>query len=130
MVSYDNKVKNKKNKNILSSFKYGFLGLFETLKRERNIKIASFIIIIVVITSIFLKLSLTEWSVVLLTSVTVTSLEMINTSIEAVVDMAMPNIHPLAKLAKDTAAGAVVLSVVVAFIIGLIIYLPKIIALF
>lgn len=130
MGSCDSKVKSKKNKNILESFKYGFLGLFETIKRERNIKIAFFLIIFGTIISWFLKLSMMEWVVVILMSVIVVSLEMMNTAIEAVVDMVMPNIHPLAKLAKDTAAGAVVLSVVVAFIIGLIIYLPKLIALF
>lgn len=130
MGSCDSKVKSKKNKNILESFKYGFLGLFETIKRERNIKIAFFLIILGSIISWFLELSMMEWVVVILMSVIVVSLEMMNTAIEAVVDMVMPNIHPLAKLAKDTAAGAVVLSVVVAFIIGLIIYLPKLIALF
>lgn len=130
MGSCDSKVKSKKNKNILESFKYGFLGLFETIKRERNIKIALVLIVLGAIISCFLKLSTIEWIVVILMSVIVVSLEMMNTALEAVVDMVMPNIHPLAKLAKDTAAGAVVLSVVVAFVIGLIIYLPKLIALF
>ena len=130
MGSYDNKVQNKKNKNIISSFKYGFLGLFEAIKRERNIKIALVLIVLGSIISCFLNLSMIEWIIVILMSVIVVSLEMMNTALEAVVDMAMPNIHPLAKLAKDTAAGAVVLSVVVAFIVGVIIYLPKLIALF
>lgn len=130
MASYDSKLKIRKNKNIVSSFKYGFQGLFETLKRERNIKIALVLIIIGIFASWFLRITKVEWLLVILTSTIVVALEMVNTAIEAVVDMAMPNIHPLAKLAKDTAAGAVVLSVVVSFIIGLIIYLPKIIALF
>lgn len=130
MASYDNKIKSKKNKNIFNSFKYGFLGLFETIKKERNIKIAIGLIIIGIIISSFLNLNVTEWLIVILMSVVVVSLEMMNTALEAVVDMVMPNIHPLAKVAKDTAAGAVVLSVVVAFIIGLIVYLPKLIALF
>lgn len=130
MASYDNKIKSKKNKNIISSFKYGFLGLFETIKKERNIKIALTLIAIGIIISCFLNLSIMEWIVVMIMSTIVVTLEMMNTALEAVVDMVMPNIHPLAKIAKDTAAGAVVLSIVVAFIIGLIIYLPKLIALF
>ena len=56
-------------------------------------------------------------------------MELLNTAIEYVVDMAMPDIHPLAKLSKDVASGAVLFSSIIAFIIGLIIYLPKVIEL-
>ena len=84
---------------------------------------------ILVIISLFLKLSTLEWVVVILTSGLVITLEFINTALEYTVDMAMPDIHPLAKLSKDTMAGAVVFMTFVAFIVGLIIYIPKIISL-
>ena len=124
------KVKAKKNNNVLESFKIGFIGVFDTIKKERNIKIGLFITLFLVIISIFLKLSIVEWSIVILTSGLVITLEFINTALEYTVDMAMPDIHPLAKLSKDTMAGAVVFMVVIAFIIGLFIYVPKIVGLF
>ena len=56
--------------------------------------------------------------------------EFFNTAIEYVVDLASPKVHPLAKAAKDISSGAVLISAIMAFIVGLIIYLPKFIALF
>lgn len=129
MKSYD-KVKARKNKNIFQSFRYGFTGLFDTIKKERNTKIGFLIFIILIIMSFVLKLNFVEWAIMLLACSLVIGFEMINTAVEATVDMAMPNIHPLARLAKDTAAGAVVFSVIMSFIIGCVIYIPKIIELF
>ena len=68
--------------------------------------------------------------IVLLTIGLVISLELMNTSIENAIDMAMPEIHPLAKASKDISAAAVLFSSVIAFIVGIMIYLPKIIDLF
>ena len=129
MKSYD-KVKSRKNKNVFQSFKYGFIGLFDTIKRERNAKIGFLILIFLIIVSFILKLNIVEWTVILLACSLVIGFEMMNTALEATVDMAMPNIHPLARLAKDTAAGAVVFSVIMSFVIGCIIYIPKVIELF
>ena len=129
MKSLD-KVKNKKNDNVIDSFNVGFKGLFNTIKKERNIKIGIFIALFLIIASIFLKLTNIEWIIVILTSALVLVLEFINTALEYTVDMAMPTIHPLAKLSKDTMAGAVVFMVVISFIIGLFIYIPKIISIF
>ena len=86
--------------------------------------------ILTIIIGIFLKLSTIEFIIVLLVIALVISLELMNTAVEYVVDMAMPEIHPLAKLSKDISSGAVLVSAIIAFIIGLIIYLPKFIALF
>ena len=55
---------------------------------------------------------------------------MVNTAIEYAIDMAMPEIHPLAKISKDVAGGAVLVSAIMALIVGLLIYVPKVIALF
>ena len=124
------KVKNKKNDNVIDSFNVGFKGLFNTIKKERNIKIGLFITLFLIIASVFLKLTNIEWIMVILTSALVLVLEFINTALEYTVDMAMPTIHPLAKLSKDTMAGAVVFMVVISFVIGLFIYIPKIISIF
>lgn len=76
------------------------------------------------------KLSLTEWLVVVFTIGAVISLELVNTAIEAVVDLVTEEYHPLAKVAKDTAAASVFIIAIVAAIVGIIIFLPKIINLF
>ena len=60
----------------------------------------------------------------------VISLELMNTAVEETVNLAMPNIHPVAKIAKDMAASAVLVAAIAAFIAGIIIFLPKVIGLF
>ena len=86
--------------------------------------------IIAIALGVFLKLSMIEFAIVILAIGLVISLELINTAIEYTIDMAMPQIHPLAKSAKDISGAAVLFSAIVSIIIGLIIYLPKIISLF
>ena len=84
-------------------------------------------ILIVIIAGIILKIALFEWIVCLLLFALVVSLELVNTAIETTVDIAMPEINEKAKYAKDIAAGAVLFSAIISAIIGLIIFLPKII---
>ncbi len=73
---------------------------------------------------------LAEWAILILTIGLVISCELINTAIEAVVDLITEEYHPLAKVAKDTSASAVFIFAIVAVVVGLIIFLPKIIMLF
>ncbi len=107
------------------SFGYAFEGIGNTIKTERNIKIHLFVTIMVLIFGFILKLSYTEWLICLLLFGLVTSLELVNTSIEAVVDLVTEDRKPLAKKAKDAAAGAVLYSAIIAAIIGVIIFFPK-----
>jgi len=81
--------------------------------------------VIVILAGYFTGLSRTEWYIVLLLIALMFALEMINTAIERVVDLASPNFHPLAKQAKDIAAGAVLVFALFSAIIGLLIFLPK-----
>ena len=76
------------------------------------------------------KVNKYEWAILALTIGLVISCELINTSIEATVDLVTEEYHPLAKVAKDTSAAAVFIFAIVAIIVGIIIFLPKIIALF
>lgn len=128
MASLGRKNKKKKEeRNLLLSFKYGFNGIWCAIKKERHIKLALVIITVGIIIGYYFKLSSTEWLICIIHSSLVMTLEMINTAIEKSIDIAMPNIHPIAKIAKDLSAGAVVLACIFALISAIIILLPKII---
>ena len=128
MSQIDN-IKNlkKKRRKLINSFKYAFNGLAEAWKKEQNIKIHVLIMIFVIIAGFLLKISIAEWIVCLILFAMVISLELINTAIEITVDIAMPKINERAKFAKDISAGAVLFSAIISAIIGIIIFLPKII---
>ena len=114
---------------FFKGFKYAFNGFIQALKTEQNFLIEIIYGLLTIILGFILKLSSIEFCIVLLAIALVLSTELINTSIENTVDMAMTEIHPLAKTAKDLASSAVLISSIIAFIIGLIIYVPKVISL-
>lgn len=114
---------------LYKSFGYAFAGIFHTIREERNIKIHLFAMLMVVLFGLWLGLSMTEWFVCLILFGLIISLELINTSLEAIVDLASPEFHPLAGKAKDAAAGAVLWSAIMAAVIGLLIFVPKLYAL-
>ncbi len=113
-------------KRFVASFKYSFQGLIYTYQQEQSLVIHLIITIMVVIGGLLLKINLMEWLFCLLLMGLVLATELINTSLEAVVDLVCPQKHPLAKIAKDTASAAVFVFSLVAFISGIIIFLPKI----
>ena len=119
-----------KNTKIINSFKYAFAGVFSSFKTERNLKIHLSIMSLVIIFGIIFNLNSLEWSICVVCFAMVISAELFNTAIETIVDLVSPNIHPKAKLAKDISAGGVLAMAIGAFIIGLIIFLPKIVNLF
>lgn len=118
-----------KSKNVISSFKYAFQGMFSALKTERNLKIHVTIMILVIIAGIVLKISKIEWIICIILFGLVIGGEMLNSAIETVVDIAMPDINSKAKFAKDAAAGAVLVLAIASAIIGFMIFGPKLIAL-
>lgn len=120
------KLKQKGLKRLINSFGYALDGLKYAFKYEQNLTVHFLATILVIIFGVFFKLSFIEWLVVLLIIGLVIATELINTSIEAVVDLISPEKHPLAKIAKDTAAAAVMIFAITAVIIGLIIFIPKI----
>lgn len=127
IIMYENNfLKDKEDETkLIFSFKYAFEGIITTIKEERNMFIHFLIAIIVVITGIYVRLSLNEWFICLLLFALVFSLELINTAIENTVDLVATKKNKKAKLAKDAAAGAVLIAAVFASIIGIIIFLPK-----
>lgn len=116
-----------KRKKLKNSFKYAFCGIITALKKEQNMKIHFTIAILVIIAGIILKISTIEWIICIILIGIVISLELVNTAIEQVVDIAMPKINEKAKIAKDVAAGAVLMVAIISLICGLIIFIPKII---
>ena len=94
------------------------------LRTQPNAWIHAAISIIVFVLAFWLDLSPLEWAILILTTMAVWMAEFINTSLEAVVDLMMPEIHPLAKAAKDVAAAAVLVGAIGAVVIGLLIMGP------
>ena len=110
---------------LYKSFGYAFQGIFTCIRKERNMKIHCVMAVLVVIAGIILKLSPVEWCICLALFGLVMALELVNTAVEAVVDLVTSEYKPLAKIAKDTAAGAVLIAAIMAAIAGLIVFVPK-----
>lgn len=106
------------------SFRYAFEGWWYVLRTQPNAWIHATISVVVFALAFWLELSRQEWAILLLTTMVVWMAEFINTALEAVVDMVMPEVHPLAKVAKDVAAAAVLVGAAGAVIIGLLIMGP------
>ena len=106
------------------SFTYAIQGIL-TATKEQNLRFHILSAVVVVIAGIVTGLSLVEWLILTLIIALVIGAEMFNTAIERVVDLSSPEIHPLAKDAKDVAAGAVLVFASASVIIGLLIFLPK-----
>lgn len=129
-MKLENKKEIKKTtKKIAKSFKYAFEGLFTAFKTERNMKIHIIIMLLVILMGFLLKITTLEWIICIILFSIVIAGELFNTAIETVVDMVMPHKDEKAKIAKDVSAGAVLILAIGSAIIGLIIFIPKIIAL-
>lgn len=110
---------------FFNAFGYAWEGLLHGLKTERNIQFHFLAAVIVIIASFLTGISFVEWLVVILLIGGMIALEMINSAIERTIDLVTIDIHPLAKQAKDLAAGAVLIYAVMSAIVGLLIFLPK-----
>ena len=117
-------------KKLLKSFKYAFEGIFTGIKEEQNMKVHITIMILVIISGKMLKISKIEWIICIILFGLVISMELINTAIENTVDLITKEKNEKAKIAKDVAAGAVLVSAIASAIIGLIIFVPKIMLIF
>ena len=116
-------------KGLLKSFVYAGNGILWCLKNERNMR-AHFSLCVYMYAYLlcydFFTLSKTEWAIILLVNALVFSLEIVNTAVEKAVDMFTKENNPLAKISKDAAAGAVLVSAIFAVIIGIVIlYQPQ-----
>ena len=114
-------------KKMINSFKYAIEGVISSFKTERNMKIHVLAMAIVIALGIFLKLSKIEWCIIIITIVMVISAELFNTAIETVVNMITMEKNEKAKIAKDVSAGAVLVTAIGSAIVGLIIFIPKVV---
>ncbi len=112
-------------KKLINSFKYAIEGFISSFKTERNMKIHILAMIIAIALGIFLGLNITEWCIITIVIALVISAELFNTAIETIVDMVSPEKKPKAKLAKDISAGAVLALAIGAAIVGMILFIPK-----
>lgn len=115
-----------KVRKLIDSFNYAIEGISYALKTQRNMKIHFLAAILVLVFCLFFNLSRIELIAILATITMVIVAEMINTAIEAVVDLLTDTYHPLAKVAKNVAAGAVLITAVNSLFVAYIIFFDKI----
>lgn len=116
-----------KNKNFIDAWKKALSGIWYAIKTQRNIKVQLCIAVVVIICAIIFKLNITECMFLTFATMLVIITEMVNTAIEEAVNLSTKEFHPIAKIAKDVAAGAVVLAALNAVIIAIFIFASKII---
>ena len=117
-------------KKRIDSFRFAFRGIADFVRSEANARFHLVAATAVVAAGFWFRVSPGEWLALILCIALVISLEAINTAIEHLTDLVSPNYHPLAGKAKDVAAGAVLIAAFGAVAVGLIVFLPKIGALF
>jgi len=115
---------------VIKSFACAFAGLKDCLLHEKNFRIQYVIALVIIIAGLFFALSETEWMIIFLCFAVVLSFEIINSAIEKLCDLVCPQFNLTIKKVKDMSASAVLLAAIISFIIGCIIFLPKITALF
>jgi diacylglycerol kinase (ATP) len=111
-----------KIKKFTDSFNYAIEGIIYSIRTQRNMKIHMIAAILVLIFSLFFDFSKMEMLILFLTITLVIVLEMINTAIEATIDVMANYYHPLAKIAKNVAAGAVLVSAINAIVVGYLLF--------
>jgi diacylglycerol kinase len=104
------------------SFEHAFNGWWYVLRTQRNAWIHAAISLAVLVVALWLHLPLRDWAVLFLTIALVWTVEFINTAMEAVVDLASPQQHPLAKVGKDVGAAAVLLAALASILVGLLLW--------
>ncbi|MBU1118994.1 diacylglycerol kinase family protein [Patescibacteria group bacterium] len=112
---------------LLKSFKYASTGFFELVKTEQNIRIHLILTAIVVVLMFYFRTTILETSVLIISIVIVLLAEIINSVLERIVDIIKPRLTPEARTMKDIMAAMVLMSSFGAVIIGLLIFVPKII---
>lgn len=108
----------------MAAFEHAFRGWWHVLQTQHNAWIHSVVAAVIVAVGLWLGLPPRDWAVIILTIAMVFTAEFINTAIEAVVDLASPVHHPLAKVGKDVGAGAVLVAALAAALVGLLILGP------
>ncbi|MBX5449864.1 diacylglycerol kinase family protein [Thermogemmatispora sp.] len=109
---------------FLAGFVYAFRGLWYALRTQRNIRVHTGVALLVIAAALLFRLSVIEVALVAVAIGGVLASELFNTSIELCLDLSHPEYHPLVRTAKDVAAGAVLLSALLAVVIGICVFGP------
>lgn len=115
-----------RSRNLISSFQYAVDGIVFVLQTQRNMKVHFLIGILVIFLAAMLNVTRLELLILVMTVGLVIAVEMLNTAVEEVVNLVTVKIHPLARAAKNVAAGAVLVTAVVAVAVGYLIFFEKI----
>lgn len=118
----------RRSRSRLASFGYAFSGWWHVLRTQRNAWIHALISSAVLVAGAWLQLDRRDWALIILAMVVVWMGEFINTAIEAVVDLASPEHHPLAKVGKDVGAAAVLIAAIAASVVGGLVLGPPLLA--
>jgi diacylglycerol kinase len=109
---------------LLKSFQFAFAGIAYLFRTQRNARIHAVLGAMACALAAWLRVPRSDWAILLLTIACVLILEGMNTALEAAVDLASPEIHPLAKIAKDVSAGMVLIAAIASIAVGLLILGP------
>lgn len=104
------------------TFRFAAAGIIYGIRTQRNMKVHVTIMLLVIAAGIFFQLPVQSWALLFLTFALVIGLELVNTALETVVDLVTEEWHPLAKIAKDTAAGAVLVAAFFSVLIGIALF--------
>ncbi|WP_342329545.1 diacylglycerol kinase family protein [Pedobacter sp. FW305-3-2-15-E-R2A2] len=111
---------------FIKSFGYAFSGIVHAFKSQFNFRFHIAALFVVGLAGWYFQLSAGEWLWIVVAAGIVLLSELFNTAVEVLVDLVSPDIHPKAKIIKDTAAAAVLIAAITSVLIGLIIFIPKI----
>ena len=109
---------------FIKSIKYSLDGLFYAYRYEQSLWIHGCAVIIAIILGIIFQIKLSEWAIIFIALCIILALELINTAIEAAVDLTTTKIHPLAKVAKDCGSAASFVMSIVSIVISLFVFGP------
>jgi len=113
-----------KIKRLLKSFKYSLKGLVKVFGEEQNFRIHTLAMVLVLVLAWYLKVTITEFIILILLIGLVLILEIVNSIVERLLDLIKPRIHNYVEDIKDMAAAIVFIGAVISVIIGLVIFLP------
>ena len=128
--NWDIKKERLRDKRLVDSFNFAIEGLISALKNEKHMKVHILAAIIIVILAIIINASKVEILIISLSVSFVIITELVNTAVEAIIDLVSPERHPLAKLAKDVAAGAVLVAAINALCVGYLLFYDKLLDIF
>ena len=117
-------------KATFKSFSYAFCGIKDAMKRGPNLKIHVGIALLTLILATALSFSPIEWVLLIFTIFFVLTLELINSALEVTVNLVSPEVKEKARIAKDISAASVLLAAIMSVVVGFILFLPKVLALF